>query len=169
MVPDVVLQDIELGSGPDGITTGHIIQEAHSNVGVIILSGHKKREYINLVVQEGRSSWSYLLKQSVNDVVSLGRAIRGAASGLVVIDPAIVNGLKPIRGSIIAGLSPRQQEVLALMAQGYSNSAIAEKLVISIKSVENYVNVIYQELHLSANGPLHPRVQAVLEYIKDCS
>ena len=102
-----------------------------------------------------------------SDAGALVRAIEGAASGLVVMDPTVVNGMKPRKGSITAGLTPRQQEVLTMMAQGYNNSAIAEKLVLGTKSVENYINAIYQELTLSHNGPLHPRVQAVLSYIRD--
>ncbi len=95
------------------------------------------------------------------------RAIQGAASGLVVMDPSVVESMRPRQGSLTAGLTPRQQEVLAMMAQGYNNSAIAENLVLGTKSVENYINAIYQELSLTHNGPLHPRVQAVLSYIRD--
>ena len=169
MTPDVILMDIELGSEPNGIATGRVIKETHPDVGIIILSAHKEREYINLVSQNQCSGWSYLLKQSVGDAAGLGRAIEGAASGFVVMDQAVINGLKPRQGSITAGLTPRQQEVLALMAQGYNNAAIAEKLVLGTKSVENYINAIYQELALSQNSALHPRVQAVLGYIKDSS
>jgi len=167
LAPDVVLLDIELGSEPNGIATGHLIKEAHPNVGIIVLSGHKEREYINVIALNESSGWSYLLKQSVGDSSALARAIEGSASGLVVMDPAVINGLKPRKGSITAGLTPRQQEVLALMAQGYNNATIAEKLVLGTKSVENYINAIYQELRLSQTGSLHPRVQAVLGYIKD--
>ena len=167
LVPDVVLMDIELGSEPNGIAAGCAIKEAHSEVGIIILSAHKEREYINLVTEEENSGWSYLLKQSVSDAGALVRAIEGAASGLVVMDPTVVKAMRPRQDSTTAGLTPRQQEVLAMMAQGYNNSAIAEKLVLGTKSVENYINAIYQELNLSHNGPLHPRVQAVLTYIRD--
>ena len=95
------------------------------------------------------------------------RAIEGAASGLVVMDPCVVNSMKPRTGSVSARLTPRQQEVLAMMAQGFNNAAIAEKLVLGTKSVENYINAIYQELTLNHDGSLHPRVQAVLSYIRD--
>ena len=169
LTPDVILMDIELGSEPNGIAAGRTIKETHPDIGIIILSAHKEREYINLVSQNQSSGWSYLLKQSVGDTAGLARAIEGAASGFVVMDQAVINGLKPRVGSITAGLTPRQQEVLALMAQGYNNAAIAENLVLGTKSVENYINAIYQELRLSQNSALHPRVQAVLGYIKDSS
>jgi DNA-binding NarL/FixJ family response regulator len=167
--PDVILMDIELGSDPNGINAGRAIKSDRPETGIVILSSHRERQYLNLIAVEESSGWSYLLKQSVSDAGSLARAIEGAASGLVVMDPAVVNSMKPRKGSITAGLTPRQQEVLTMMAQGYNNAAIAEKLVLGTKSVENYINAIYQELNLSHNGPLHPRVQAVLSYIRDAA
>lgn len=83
------------------------------------------------------------------------------------MDPTVVNNMKPRSGSLTAGLTPRQQEVLSMLAQGYNNSAIAEKLVLGTKSVEYYINAICLELTLSHNEPLHPKVQAVLSYIRD--
>ena len=167
LLPDVVLMDIELGSEPNGIAAGRAIKEENSNIGIIVLSAHREREYLSLVTKDEFAGWSYLLKQSVSDASSLGRAIEGAASGLVVMDPCVVNSMKPRTGSVSARLTRRQQEVLAMMAQGYNNAAIAEKLVLGTKSVENYINAIYQELSLNHDGSLHPRVQAVLSYIKD--
>jgi DNA-binding NarL/FixJ family response regulator len=167
LYPDVILMDIELGSDPNGIAAGRAIKLEHPNTGIVILSSHRERQYLSLIAAEESSGWSYLLKQSVSDAGALARAIEGAASGLVVMDPTVVNSLKPRKGSVTSGLTPRQQEVLTMMAQGYNNAAIAEKLVLGTKSVENYINAIYQELNLSHNGPLHPRVQAVLTYVKD--
>ena len=165
--PDVVLMDIELGSDPNGIAAGRAIKQAHEDIGMIVLSAHKEREYVDLVSKDEYAGWSYLLKQSVTDAGALVRAIEGSASGLVVMDPWVVSSMRPRKGSLTARLTPRQQEVLAMMAQGYNNAAIAGKLVLGTKSVENYINAIYQELGLSHNGPLHPRVQAVLSYIRD--
>ncbi len=167
LLPDVVLMDIELGCDPNGIAAGRAIKEEHPGIGIIILSAHKEREYLNVMAAQDMSGWSYLLKQSVTDAEALVRAIEGAASGLVVMDPSVVEGMRPRQGSLTAGLTPRQQEVLTMMAQGFNNSAIAKHLVLGTKSVENYINAIYQELGLNHNGPLHPRVQAVLSYIRD--
>jgi len=167
LAPDVILMDIELGSEPNGIDAGRAIKDEHPDIGIIILSAHKEREYVNLIASEEFFGWSYVLKQTVTDAEALVRAIEGAASGLVVMDPGVVNSMKPRKGSLTAGLTPRQQEVLAMMAQGYNNAAIAEKLVLGTKSVENYINAIYQELALGHNGPLHPRVHAVLSYVRD--
>ncbi len=167
LAPDVILMDIELGSEPNGIDAGRAIRQEHPDIGIIILSAHKEREYVNLIASEEFFGWSYVLKQTVTDAEALVRAIEGAASGLVVMDPGVVNSMKPRKGSLTAGLTPRQQEVLSMMAQGYNNAAIAEKLVLGTKSVENYINAIYQELALGHNGPLHPRVQAVFSYVRD--
>ena len=164
--PDVILMDIELGTEPNGIETGRLIRTENPKVGIVILSFHKDKEYISSLPPGEASGWSYLLKQSVGDTSALGRAIEGSASGFVVLDPEVVMGLKPKQGSAIAALTPRQQEVLSLMAQGY-NSAIAEKLVLGSKSVENYINAIYQELNASQTDEVHPRVFAVLSYIRD--
>ena len=165
--PEVVLMDIELGSEPNGIETGRLIRSEKPHVGIVILSVHKDKEYISNFSLDEAAGWSYLLKQSVGDTSALGRAIEGSASGFVLMDPEVVNGLRPRQGSFAARLTPRQQEVLSLMAQGYNNAAIAEKLVLGHKSVENYINAIYQELNLSQGDSVHPRVCAVLSYIQD--
>jgi len=156
--PDVVLMDIELGGEPNGIEAGRTIKSNHPDMGMILLSAHKEREYVSMIASDDLSGWSYVLKQSVTDAGALVRAIEGAACGLVVMDQGVVNSMKPRKGSDTAGLTPRQQEVLSMMAKGYNNSAIAENLVLGTKSVENYINAIYQELHLGHNGSLHPRV-----------
>ncbi len=106
--PDVILMDIELGSEPNGIAAGRAIKGDHPDMGIVILSSHRERQYISLITVEEASGWSYLLKQSVSDAGSLVRAIEGAASGLVVMDPAVVNSMKPRKGSLSAGLTPRQ-------------------------------------------------------------
>ena len=165
--PDVVLMDIELGSEPNGIETGRLIREENPKIGIVILSVHKDKECISNLSIDEASGWSYLLKQSVGDTEALGRAIEGSASGFVVLDPDVVNSLKPRQGSFAARLTPRQQEVLSLMAQGYNNAAIADRLVLGHKSVENYINAIYQELNLTQSDRVHPRVSAVLSFIQE--
>ena len=167
MKPDVILMDIELGVEPNGIQTGRTIREEQPNVGIVILSVHKDKEYITSLAKDEASGWSYLLKQSVGDTAALARAIEGSASGFVVLDKEVLNGLTPRQGSFVDRLTPRQQEVLSLMAQGFNNAAIAERLVLGSKSVENYINAIYQELSLAPGELVHPRVRAVLAYLED--
>ncbi len=107
------------------------------------------------------------MKQSVGDIATLGRAILGAAAGWMVLDPALV---KPgSRSALSKKLTGKQKEVMDLMAQGYSNAAIGQRLVIAEKSVENHINAIYQHLGVSRDDPIHPRVKAVLLYMTELS
>lgn len=165
--PDVVLMDIELGSEPNGIAAGKWIKEAHEEMGMIILSAHQRREYVKLITTEEFAGWSYILKQSLSDIGILVRAIEASASGFVVMDPTVVNGMKPRKGSLTAGLTPRLQEVLTMMAQGYENEAIGEKLGLDTRTVDQHINAIFRGLTLDHSGPLQPRVRAVLSYIND--
>jgi DNA-binding NarL/FixJ family response regulator len=107
-----------------------------------------------------------LLRQSVTDVATLVRAIDGAAMGLVVLDPLVVESLGR-RETRLSALTRRQLEVLSLMAKGYNNAAIARALVLEEKSVENHINAIFGQLNLSRDNAAHPRVKAVLLYLQE--
>ena len=131
-------------------------------MGIVILSVHKDKEYITSLAKDEASGWSYLLKQSVGDTAALARAIEGSASGFVVLDKEVLNGLTPRQGSFVDRLTPRQQEVLSLMAQGFNNAAIAERLVLGSKSVENYISAIYQELSLAPGEHTHVNANLIL-------
>jgi DNA-binding NarL/FixJ family response regulator len=165
--PDVVLLDIELPGDMDGIEAGIRIKETRPETGIVILSVHNDRRYVTSLPLEEHSGWSYLLKQSVPDVTTLVRAIQGSMRGMVVLDPAIVNNLRPRQGSILAGLTPRQRDVLELMAQGYNNAAAAQRLVLTEKTVETYISAIYQQLHLSGESDIHARVKATLLFLQE--
>jgi DNA-binding NarL/FixJ family response regulator len=164
--PDVVIMDIELGSEPNGIEAGRRIKQENPRMGIVILSSHGDREYLRAIPLEHAQGWCYLLKQSVHDLESLTRALEGAASGLMVLDPLLVQALSPEPNNDREGLTTRRWEVLELIAQGYSNSAIAQKLVLTEKSVENYINAVYQQLQVSRSDRIHPRVKAVLIYLQ---
>ena len=105
--PDVILMDIELGGPPNGIDAALEIKEQHPDIGIVILSSHRERKYTSQVLLGETSGWSYLLKQSVKEIDTLARAIHGAASGLVVMDPAVINSVKPRKDSAIGALTPR--------------------------------------------------------------
>ena len=167
LAPDVVLMDIQLGSEPNGIAAGRVIKNLHREIGMVLLSAHNEREYVDLLAEEEYTSWSYLMKQSVSDTKALVRAIESAASGFVVMDPGVYN-TRHRKDSVSTKLTPRQLDVLVMMADGYNNAFIADYLGLGTKSVENYINAIYRELGLTSNNSLHPRVQAVLTYINDC-
>lgn len=163
--PQVVLVDIELQSEPNGIEAGQIIKEADPSIGIVVLSVHKDKEYINSIPMDQAVGWSYLWKNSVADLSALTRAVEGTAAGLTIMDPAVVRSLRPKEESVISTLSARQLEVLELMAQGYSNRRIAQQLFLGEKSVENYVKVVYEKLHITREDSLNPRVQAVVLYL----
>ena len=96
------------------------------------------------------------------DLAAVVRAIQGSIQGMIVLDPALVSGLRPRRGSALARLTPRQRDVLELIAQGYSNAAIAQRLTLTERSVETYSSAIYQELGLTGEQGIHARVRATL-------
>ena len=165
--PDVVLMDIELGSEPNGIQAGHRIRALRPSTGIVILSTYQDKQYIAALPADQASGWSYLLKQNVGDVSTLTRAIEGSAAGLVVMDPVVIQGLRPRPNTTVGRLTPRQREVLELITQGYNNAGIAQKLVITQKSVENTINAIFQELGITRSEPINPRVKAVLTYLEE--
>ena len=165
--PDVILMDIELGGGMDGIEAALHIKKESPHIGIVILSGHSDRRYVTSLPLEDSQGWAYLLKHTVPDLAAVIRAIEGSKAGMVVLDPAVVANLRPRQGSVIATLTPRQQEVLGLLAQGHSNAAIAQQLTLSEKSVETYINAIYQGLQLSNEPETHARVKATLLYLEN--
>lgn len=166
--PDVAILDIELGGPLNGIEVGLRLRSTLPRIGVVLLSGHRDPEFIASLPAEILAGWSYLLKQSVDDVDTLRRAIQGAAAGEVTLDPLLVSGIHPRSASRLARLSPRQRAILALIAQGLTNGAIAARLALSEKSIENQTNLIYQQLGVERrNGSVHPRVDAVLRYMQE--
>lgn len=164
--PDVVIMDIELPGKLDGIEAALQIKKERPQTGIVILSVHSERRYVTSLPLETMQGWAYLLKQTAPDLATVVRAIQGSKAGMVVLDPAVVSNLRPKQGSALARLNPRHQEVLELLAQGYSNAAIAQLLNLSRKSVETYINAIYQELHLSHEQGIHARVKATLLYLE---
>lgn len=164
--PDVVLMDIELPGEMDGIEAALKIKTERPETGIVILSSHSERRYITSLPIDEIGGWAYLLKQTVPDLATLTRAVHGSKAGMVVLDPTVVANLRPRKGSAVARLTPRHQEVLELLAQGHNNAAIAQQLSLSEKSVETYINSIYQELHLSNEPGIHARVRATLMFME---
>ena len=164
--PDVVIMDIELPGEMDGIEAALRIKREMPDTGVVLLSAHSDRHYVTSLPLEDSRGWAYLLKQTVPDLAELVRAVQGSKAGMVVLDPAVLANLHPRPKSAVARLTPRQQEVLELIAEGHSNTIIAQRLKLSEKSVETYINSIYQELNLSKEPEINARVKATLLYLK---
>jgi DNA-binding NarL/FixJ family response regulator len=165
--PHVAMLDIELKGGVSGLQIGLTVKSQLPDVGVVWLSNHAEPYFAVSLAREVTAGWGYLLKRSVSDIGALARAIEGAARGLVVLDPDIVRGIPKKVAGDLANLTPRQREILAQMAQGYTNAGIAQGLYITEKSVENQINQIYQRLEIDRqNSSLQPRVRAVLKYLE---
>jgi DNA-binding NarL/FixJ family response regulator len=166
--PQVALLDIDLGKGLSGMQIGLLLREQLPTIGVVLLSNHWMPNFIATLPPNVMAGWCYLLKKSVADVDTLARAIQGAAAGLVVLDLHVVARRRPRPGGGLARLTPRQREVLALIAQGFTNAAIAQRLHLAPSTVENQLNQIYQELGFGEEHPdFNPRVRAALLYLLD--
>jgi DNA-binding NarL/FixJ family response regulator len=165
--PRVAILDIDLGAGPSGIQVGLLLREQCPDLGVVLLSNHFVPRFIATLPPETMRGWCYLLKKSLTDVEALQRAIEGAANGLVVLDPFVVAQREPRPSGAIGALTARQREILSLLAQGFSNAAIAEHLSLAVSTVASQVEHIYHELGVETNRhpDLNPRVQAVLRYL----
>lgn len=166
--PDVAILDIELGGPINGIQLGLQLRETMEKIGVVLLSNHADLQFLTAVPQPSISGWSYLLKKSVGDIHALGRTIAGSADGLVVLDPQLVTAMRPRSAGIMGNLTPRQGEILQLIAQGFSNSGIAKELVLTERTVEKHINLLYQHLEIDReNHSVQPRVSAVILYLQE--
>ena len=137
------------------------------DTGIVILSMHKDRRYVSSLPLSETHGWAYLLKQNVPDTASVLRAIQGSVDGMVVLDPEVVESLQAKQGSPAARLPPRHRQVLEFIAQGSNNTAIAQRLTLTEKSVEAYINAIYQVLQIPGEEGMHSRVKATLVYLQD--
>ena len=162
-----MLMDIELPGELDGIDTALAIRKDNPQVGIGFLSAHVESGFLGSLSNELRSGWAYLLKQSVPDLDTVIRAIDGAIQGMVVLDPELVKALGSKGESPIAKLSTRHQQVLELVAAGFSNAAIGRRLSLAEKTIETYPTNIYQGLGLSEEPDIHLRVKAATSYLQN--
>jgi DNA-binding NarL/FixJ family response regulator len=171
-VPDVVLLDIRMPPSftTEGIELAHHVRRAHPSVGIVVLSQHADPEYALELLKDGSSGVAYLLKERLGDADRLIQAIDEVRAGGSVLDPRIVEALLEAQrrrsASRLAGLTPRELEVLAQMASGRGNAAIARDLSISDRSVEKHTNAIFRKLGLAEELELNRRVAAVLFYLQ---
>lgn len=164
---DVLLTDIDLGDGMDGLKLGIAMRRRKRVRGVTLLSNLAMPGLLTEIPLEVRGGWSYLLKTSVADLQQLALAIRGCAAGDVVVDSALTAALVPSQDSPLSALTPRQLEVLSLMANGWSNKRIAEELHVSVRTVESAISDILSALGIAGSAAdINARVACVLVYLR---
>jgi DNA-binding NarL/FixJ family response regulator len=135
----------------------------------VILSMRHDREHLATLPEKRAGGWSFLLKQSVADTSALVRAIEGAASGLVSMDPALIEDLYPRKRSALERLTQQQLSVLQFMAAGLADAAIAETLNMSQSGVERLIRTINEDLHIEADRRIDQRVKLILTYLRESS
>ena len=166
--PDVAILDVRMPK-TNGIEVAQRIKAERPQVGIVIISHYDDTEYILELLKDGPEGKAYLLKTSIDNIDELIRAVKAVAEGQTVLDPVIVQRLAKLQtsqtDSPISQLTEREREVLSLMAEGYTNAVIAEKIFVEERTVENHTNSIYAKLDLTRSAGYHRRVQAVLEFV----
>jgi DNA-binding NarL/FixJ family response regulator len=174
--PDVVLTDIRMPptQTDEGIRLAARLREEHPEIGVVVLSQYAEPGYVLALLDSGSDGRAYLLKERVHDRAQLVAAIETVAAGGSVIDPKIVELLVAAKAhnerSLLAQLTPRELQVLAAIAEGKSNTAISESMVLTKRAVEKHINAIFLKLNLSHAqdaGDVSPRVKAALLFLSE--
>jgi DNA-binding NarL/FixJ family response regulator len=168
--PDIAIVDIRMppNQGDDGLVAAQEIRRRHPGMGVLVLSHYLDSRYAARLLEEVPKGAGYLLKDRVSEVAVVADALRRIDEGDCVIDPTIVSRLvarKRERGPL-AELTEREREVLALVAEGRSNGAIAEALFLSRKTVDSHISQIFMKLDLRESAEDHRRVLAVLTFLR---
>jgi DNA-binding NarL/FixJ family response regulator len=169
-LPDVAIVDIRLPPthSDEGLQAALQIRARYPSVGVLVLSQYLELGLAMKLLAESADGAGYLLKDRISDVAEFVGAVRRVATGGSAIDPIIVSTLlaKHRSDDPMEALTPREREVLVLMAEGRSNQGIADKLVITLRAVEKYVSSIFGKLGLPSAGTDSRRVLAVLLYLR---
>jgi DNA-binding NarL/FixJ family response regulator len=169
--PDVVVTDIRMPptNTDEGIRVAERLRRSSPSIGVVVLSQYSDPEYALALLEGGANGRAYLLKERITDVGQVANAIREVARDGSVIDPKVVETLIAARvrqaRSPIAELTARETEVLAEVAQGKNNAAIASTLHLTDRAVEKHINSIFSKLGLSEEDSVHRRVRAALIYL----
>jgi DNA-binding NarL/FixJ family response regulator len=172
-LPDAVLTDIRMPptNSNDGIEAAREIRSRHPEIGVVVLSQFAEEEYAFELLKDGAGGLGYLLKERVADVGELVRALGEVAKGGSVLDPKVVEALvaakERMAHSPLAQLTEREREVLANMAQGRNNAAIAKSLFLTERAVEKHINSLFHKLGLTEEPDVHRRVMAVLAFLRE--
>jgi DNA-binding NarL/FixJ family response regulator len=168
--PDVAIVDIKMPPThtDEGLQAAREIRERHPGIGVLVLSQYVESGYALDLLQEDANGVGYLLKDRVSDVQEFAAAVKRVAEGGSALDPEVVSRLVGRRrgDDPLSQLTPREREVLELMAEGRTNQAIADRLVVTLRAVEKHVTSIFGKLRLPVDEQDHRRVLAVLTYLR---
>jgi DNA-binding NarL/FixJ family response regulator len=168
--PDVAVVDVRMPptNTDEGLQAAREIRSRHPETGVLILSQYLEVSLAMRLLAESAEGLGYLLKDRVTDLEEFTSALRRVAEGGSALDPLVVSQLlsRGRNGDPLASLTPREREVLELVAQGRSNKAIAEQLVITVRAVQKHVTSIFGKLNLPATDDDHRRILAVLTYLR---
>jgi DNA-binding NarL/FixJ family response regulator len=170
--PDVVLVDLRMPPShtDEGLQAAESIRRSHPDVGVVVLSQYVESAYAMRLLESGSSGRGYLLKDRIGDLTEFADAVRRVGAGGSAVDPAVIAALvsQPEQtAGPLDDLTPREREILGLMAEGRSNAGICERLVLSPRTVESHVRTIFHKLELPPAEDDHRRVLAVLTYLRD--
>src|SRR3954452_6611496 len=171
--PDVVLTDIRMPPSltDEGIRVAVELRDSQPEVGVVVLSQHVEPAYALTLLEGGSARRAYLLKERLRDSTELTRAIREVASGGSVVDALVGDELVRARtaraNSPLRELTESETAILAMIAQGLSNAAIADELVVTKRAVERHINAIFLKLGLRDAEDVSRRVKAALVYLAD--
>lgn len=167
--PDVVVIDVRMPptNTTEGLEAAIMLRETHPDIGVMVLSQHIETDYALDLLATGAAGVGYLLKDRVADVDEFLGALDRVGDGDTAIDPEVVTRVvrRERRNNPIDRLTDREREVLSLMAEGHTNAAIADRLVLNLRTVETHVGNIFTKLDLIPESDVHRRVQAVLTYL----
>ena len=168
--PDICVVDIRMPPThtDEGVRAALVIRAQHPDVAVLMLSQYVEERYATDLIASNTRGFGYLLKDRVADVTEFVEAVRRVAEGGTALDPEVVSQLlvRSRRADPLAGLTPRETDVLRLMAEGRSNAGIATELVVSEGAVEKHVSSIFTKLGLPPAEQDHRRVLAVLRWIE---
>jgi DNA-binding NarL/FixJ family response regulator len=168
--PDVAVVDIRMPPThtDEGLRAAREIREKHPETGVVVLSQYVEVEYALDLLSESAEGVGYLLKDRVSDIGEFAAAVRRVGEGGSALDPTIVSQLvgRRRKDDPLDDLTPRERDVLELMAEGRSNQAIGDRLFITPRAVEKHVTSIFVKLGLPAASEDHRRVLAVLAFLK---
>lgn len=169
--PDLAVVDIRMPPThtDEGVRAALALRRDHPEVGLLLFSQHIETRWVGDLLGTGAAGVGYLLKERVTDVGEFVDALRRVADGGTALDPEVVTQLvrSSRRRSVLTRLTPREREVLELMAEGRSNRAVAERFVVSERAVEKHVSSIFDKLDLHPSEADNRRVRAVLTYLTE--